>query len=76
MPLKKHDVAIVVIGEQPYAEGMGDIRNGDDVIVRAGSQINGLLKVLEPYGNTAVLADLHPEDIATIESRTSAIPIG
>jgi beta-glucosidase len=71
-----HDVAIVVIGETPYAEGMGDIRTGDDVIVQAGSQINGKLKVLEPYGNTLVLADLHPEDIQTITNITAkGIPV-
>ena len=56
-----HDAAIVVIGETPYAEGMGDIRTGDDVIVQAGSQINGFLKVLEPYGSSMRLAELHPE---------------
>jgi beta-glucosidase len=72
----KHDVAIVVIGETPYAEGMGDIRSGDDVIVQAGSQINGLLKVLEPYGNTTVLEDLHPEDLQTIMNITSkGVPV-
>jgi beta-glucosidase len=71
-----HDVAIVVIGETPYAEGMGDIRTGDDVIVQAGSQINGLLKVLEPYGNTLVLAELHPEDLATINTITArGVPV-
>ncbi len=32
-------MAIVVIGETPYAEGMGDIRTGDDVIVQPGSQM-------------------------------------
>jgi len=69
-------VAIVVIGETPYAEGMGDIRTGDDVIVQAGSQINGLLKVLEPYGNTMLLADLHPEDLQTITNITSrGVPV-
>ena len=69
-------MAIVVIGETPYAEGMGDIRTGDDVIVQAGSQINGLLKVLEPYGNTMVLADLHPEDLQTINNITArGIPV-
>ena len=65
------DVAIVVIGERPYAEGMGDIRMGDDVIIEAGSQIRGSLKVLEPYGNTLELAELHPEDLATIEKITA-----
>jgi beta-glucosidase len=71
-----HDVAIVVIGETPYAEGMGDIRSSDHVIVQAGSQINGLLKVLQPYGNTMVLADLHPEDLQTITHITSrGVPV-
>ena len=72
----QHDVAIVVIGETPYAEGMGDIRTGEDVIVQAGSQINGLLKVLEPYGDTMILADLHPEDLEVIKNITSkGIPV-
>jgi beta-glucosidase len=71
-----HDVAIVIIGETPYAEGMGDIRTGDDVIVETGSMINGLLKVLEPYGDTLVLADLHPEDLQTINNITSrGVPV-
>ncbi len=72
----QHDVAVVVIGEKPYAEGMGDIRTGDDVIVQAGSQINGLLKVLEPYGDTLTLADLHPEDLQVINTvAAKGIPV-
>ena len=72
----QHDVAIVVIGETPYAEGMGDIRTGDDVIVEAGSMINGLLNILEPYGNSLVHADLHPEDLETITNITAkGIPV-
>ena len=63
---EQHDAAIVVIGEIPYAEGMGDIRDSDDVVVQAGSMINGLLKVLEPYGKSLRLNDLHPEDLETI----------
>jgi beta-glucosidase len=71
-----HDLAIVVIGEKPYAEGMGDLRTGDDVIVQTGSQINGLMKVLEPYGDSPVLAELHPEDLATIREITSrGVPV-
>jgi beta-glucosidase len=71
-----HDVAVVVIGEAPYAEGMGDIRPEDDLIVHAGSQIRGTFKVLEPYGTTSVLADLHPEDLATIDRIASrGIPV-
>jgi beta-glucosidase len=61
-----HDVAVVVIGEKPYAEGLGDIRPGEDLIVQAGSQIDGKLKVLEPYGRTLNLSELHPEDLRTI----------
>lgn len=64
----KHDVAIVVVGETPYAEGLGDIRDGDDIIIQAGSQINGQMKVLEPYGDTLELCQLHPEDLATIKN--------
>ncbi|MFT4938323.1 MAG: beta-glucosidase [Paraglaciecola sp.] len=64
---KLHDVAIVVGGERPYAEGMGDIRDGDNVIIEAGSQIKGQMKVLEPYGSSLELATLHPEDLHTIK---------
>lgn len=64
------DVAIVVIGERPYAEGMGDIRQGDDIIIEAGSQIKGTMKVLEPYGSSLELAQLHPEDLKTIKTIT------
>ncbi len=63
-----HDIAIIVIGEKPYAEGLGDIRSGDHVIVEAGSQIKGSMNVLEPYGNTLELARLHPEDLQTIKT--------
>jgi beta-glucosidase len=72
----EHDVAVVVIGERPYAEGMGDLRTGDDVIVQTGSQIKGTLKVLEPYGSTSVLAELHPEDLETINRiKSKGIPV-
>ena len=62
----RHDVAVVVIGENPYAEGMGDIRANDDVIVHAGSMIRGKMQVLEAYGTSLELAKLHPEDIQTL----------
>lgn len=67
----KHDVGIVVIGERPYAEGMGDIRNGDHTIVEMGSQIKGLMKVLHPYGHSLVLNELHPEDLEAIHNITT-----
>ena len=63
-----HDVAIVVIGECSYAEGMGDVRTGDHVLVEAGSQIKGIMNVREPYGSTLELASLHPEDLQTIKT--------
>ena len=62
----QYDAAIVVIGELPYAEGMGDVRTGNNVIVEAGSQIKGLMKVLEPYGSSLELSQSHPEDLQTI----------
>ena len=65
---ERHDVAVVVIGETPYAEGMGDVRLGDDVIVEMGSKIRGLMKVLHPYGSSVVLNELHPEDLRTIKA--------
>lgn len=60
----RHDVAIVVIGERPYAEGMGDIR--PDPTVARGSSPAGRTSQLAPYGQSLVLAELHPEDLATI----------
>ncbi len=62
-----YDVAVVAIGEKPYAEGLGDIRSGDDVVVEVGSQISGLMKLQEAYGESLKLAELHLEDLQTIE---------
>ena len=71
-----HDVAVVVVGETPYAEGFGDVRSTDDVIVQAGSMIDGLMKPLEPYGRSLRLRDLHPEDLATIERiKAAGVPV-
>ncbi|MEK0430552.1 MAG: hypothetical protein RL139_356 [Gemmatimonadota bacterium] len=69
-----HDVAVVVIGEVPYAEGMGDIRPGG----RITPPLPGGLRTanLEPYGTTLALAERHPEDLAVIESiRAKGIPV-
>lgn len=66
----QHDVAIIVIGERPYAEGLGDLRPSDQVIVEAGSLIKGSMNVTDPYGNTLELASLHPEDLRTIKTVT------
>jgi len=64
----QHDVAIIVIGEKPYAQGLGDVRPNDQVIVEAGSLIKGSMNVLSPYGKTLELASLHPEDLQTIKT--------
>ena len=72
----RHDVAIVVIGETPYAEGLGDIRSGEHLIVEAGSQIRGSMNVLSPYGTTLELAELHPDDLRTIKTiAAKGIPV-
>jgi beta-glucosidase len=64
------DVAVVVIGERPYAEGMGDIRTKGRP--EPGSQPRGYGQLLEPYGSTLELAALHPEDLRTIRRITAA----
>jgi beta-glucosidase len=71
-----YDVAIVVIGETPYAEGMGDIRDDDKIIIEAGSQINGQIKVLPASGDSLELNKLYPEDLRTIQNITDAgVPV-
>lgn len=71
-----YDVAIVVIGEKPYAEGLGDIRDGENTLVETGSQMDGQMKLLKPYGNSLELALLHPEDLATIINiKANGIPV-
>jgi len=62
-----YDIAIIVVGEYPYAEGFGDIRNSDNLIIEAGSQINGQVNISEPYGNSLELEKLHPEDYQLIK---------
>ena len=63
------DVAVVVIGERPYAEGLGDVRIAQEV--PRGSMAAGAPGVpgpgkLRPYGATLEHALSHPEDLATI----------
>ena len=72
----KHDVAIVVAGENPYAEGFGDIRIDDSVLVESGSMVNGLINPIEAYGHSLELQTLHPEDLACIENIASkGVPV-
>lgn len=63
----RHQAAIVVIGERPYAEGMGDIRLAERVEPGSGPKS----AKLAPYGATLELAVLHPEDLATIRAITT-----
>ena len=65
---RRHDAAVAVIGERPYAEGLGDVRRGDEVVVEQGSHIQGTFRVLEAYGDELSLSRLHPEDLATIRT--------
>ncbi|MFF9198973.1 glycoside hydrolase family 3 N-terminal domain-containing protein [Streptomyces sp. NPDC014779] len=37
-PTAGHDVGVVVVGERPYAEGMGDVGNGHDLELDAADQ--------------------------------------
>jgi len=68
------DAAVVVIGERPYAEGMGDIRSAGPVA--PGSQILLPTADLHPYGDTLELASLHPEDLETIRTiAAEGIPV-
>ncbi len=59
------DVAIVVIGERPYAEGLGDLRPPPGEATDGASPRPGP-RPHEPYGATLELATLHPEDLRTL----------
>ncbi|MCW8832290.1 MAG: glycoside hydrolase family 3 protein [Colwellia sp.] len=65
---KDHDIAVVIVGESPYAEGLGDIRDCDNLIIEAGSQIDGQINISQPYGNSLELKSLHPEDYQQIKA--------
>lgn len=61
------DAAIVAVGERPYAEGMGDIREPGPV--RPGTNhLPAGPGVLQPYGNTLELATLHPNALRAIRA--------
>lgn len=70
------DCVIAVIGEQPYAEGMGDIRPLPKDIAQLSSEIQGEINLMAPKGDTLELADLYPEDLALLnELKELNIPI-
>ena len=72
---REFDAAVVVVGERPYAEGLGDIREPSPV--RAGTNhLPGGPGVLQPYGNTLELAALHPGALRTIRGLTAqGVPV-
>ena len=71
-----HTAAVVAIGERPYAEGFGDIRSSDELLVETGSMVNGLMNPLGPYGSTLALNRLHPEDLRCIRRiRDAGLPV-
>ena len=77
----RHDVAIVVIGETPYAEMMGDIRV-PGLLQEYKSFPNSTpipiddTEVAEVYATNLYLHEMHPEDMATIKNITSrGIPV-
>ncbi|MDM7860342.1 glycoside hydrolase family 3 protein [Alteromonas sp. ASW11-36] len=74
--LSEFDVAVVVIGERSYAEGLGDIRSSDRLLVQSSLGIDGNVAIHKPYGKSAALQVLHPEDIALLNAlREHKIPI-
>ena len=79
---EKHDVAIVVIGEVPYAEMRGDIRveglaKGLKISQGSTTEKNDIPVMKEgPYGTHLYHHELHPEDLQTIQNITNkGIPV-
>ena len=72
-----HDVAIVVIGEKPYAEGHGRHARPADAVGAGSSRRRTMTKRLAPYGELdSSSPQLHPEDLATIRAiRAKGIPV-
>jgi beta-glucosidase len=73
----RHAVAVAVIGERPYAEGMGDVRPHDLEVARGSTFAAGPgTEPMRPYGTTLEHAVSHPEDLAVIERvRAAGIPV-
>ena len=69
------DATVVVVGERPYAEGLGDIREPGPV--RPGTNhLPAGPGALQPYGNTLELAALHPEALQLIRGLAAqGIPV-
>lgn len=77
---EQHEVAIVVIGELPYAEMLGDVRTPGLLDTYVGFPNSTVAvddeTVAEVYASHLYLHEMHPEDIAAIEHITSkGIPV-
>ena len=72
----RHRVAVVVIGERPYAEGMGDVRPPGVGVKRGSSFVTTGAGGMLPYGTTLEHAVSHPEDLAVLRRVAEAgVPI-
>ena len=70
------DVAVVVIGERPYAEGLGDIRPGGRIDLGSALPNPGPQVDLHAYAATLEHVANHPEDLATIRRAAArGIPV-
>ncbi|MFI7061788.1 glycoside hydrolase family 3 N-terminal domain-containing protein [Kribbella sp. NPDC050124] len=74
-PLEGHDVGVVVVGERPYAEGIGDVGNGHDLLLSdadktAVDKVCGAMQcvVLIVSGRPQVIADQLGEIDALVAS--------
>jgi beta-glucosidase len=74
-PLDGHDVGVVVVGERPYAEGIGDVGNGHDLLLSdadkaAVGKVCAAMKcvVLVVSGRPQVVADQLGEIDALVAS--------
>lgn len=54
-PLDGHDRAVVVVGEQPYAEGMGDVGNNGFTMTLSDAEKDTVARVCSAVDNCVVL---------------------
>ncbi|MEJ2538853.1 MAG: glycoside hydrolase family 3 protein [Gemmatimonadota bacterium] len=72
----RHRVAVVVIGECPYAEGLGDGRPAGVGVKRGSTFTTTGAGGMHPYGTTLEHAVAHPEDLAVLKRVAEAgVPI-
>ncbi len=71
------DVAVAVVGETPYVEGLGDIRDWTaEPVADPDPNIPAGPGGLEAYGDSLTLSRLHPEAIRTLKAvRALGLPV-